>query len=129
MMKNPTALDEPSMLNKLPLITVGFWLLKVSATTLGETAADYLSHDVNLGYAATSLVLFGSFLVLVSLQMWWKRYIPFLFWGVIVATSTAGTAMWPSSVLLGILIVGIIIVMVRQRRLASLQPAMEEVNV
>lgn len=79
--------------NKLPQVTLGFWILKIAATTLGETAGDLLSMTMEVGYLVSSLILFGAFLVLAPFQVASRKYRPFLYWAVIVATSTAGTTM------------------------------------
>lgn len=78
-------------MNKLPKITLAFWIMKIAATTLGETAGDMLSMTLNVGYVASSVILFVGFLVSVTLQIRSTRYIPWLYWLVIVSTSTSGT--------------------------------------
>jgi uncharacterized membrane-anchored protein len=78
---------------KLPRITIAFWVMKIAATTLGETAGDLFSMTMNVGYAISSLVLVGVFVVLLIAQLRATRYHPFLYWSVILATSTAGTTM------------------------------------
>jgi uncharacterized membrane-anchored protein len=78
-------------MNKLPKITLSFWIMKICATTLGETAGDMLSMTLNIGYVVSSVILFAAFLVTVALQMRSRRYIPVLYWLVIVSTSTSGT--------------------------------------
>lgn len=80
-------------MNKLPQITLAFWVMKICATTLGETAGDLLSMTLNVGYAVSSLILIGLFLVALSGQLMARRYLPALYWTVILATSTAGTTM------------------------------------
>ena len=80
-------------LNKLPQITLGFWILKIAATTLGETAGDLLSMTLNVGYLASSLLLFAAFLFLLPFQVASRKYHPPLYWAVIVATSTVGTTL------------------------------------
>jgi uncharacterized membrane-anchored protein len=80
-------------MDKLPVITLAFWVMKICATTLGETAGDLLSMTLNVGYAYSSLILFSFFLVTLACQLMVKRYHPVLYWAVIVATSTAGTTM------------------------------------
>ena len=67
--------------------------MKISATTLGETAGDLLSMTMNVGYAESSIILIGLFLATLAAQMLSKKYIPFLYWLVIISTSTAGTTM------------------------------------
>lgn len=83
-------LHEQAM-NKLPKITLAFWLMKIAATTLGETAGDMLSMTLGVGYVASSVILFVGFLGSVALQLRSRRYRPALYWLVIVSTSTAGT--------------------------------------
>lgn len=81
------------MTNKLPLITAFFWIMKICATTLGETAGDLLSMTLNVGYALSSLILIGVFLATLVTQLVAKSYNPLLYWTVILSTSTAGTTM------------------------------------
>jgi len=76
---------------KIPAVTAAFWVMKICATTLGETGGDLLSMTLDVGYAASSLILIGFFLVTVVGQLAAKRYHPALYWLVIVSTSTAGT--------------------------------------
>ncbi|MBS1962955.1 MAG: hypothetical protein JST04_12120 [Bdellovibrionales bacterium] len=85
--------DGDVLAGKLPAITAAFWVMKISATTLGETGGDWLSMTMNLGYLASTLVFFGIFVVALGTQLAVKRHHPFLYWTVIVATSTAGTTM------------------------------------
>ena len=80
-------------MKKIPAITVLFWVMKICATTLGETAGDLLSMTLHIGYAVSSIVLISGFLATLGLQLYAKKYIPMLYWLVILATSTAGTTM------------------------------------
>ena len=80
-------------MNKLPQITLAFWVMKICATTLGETAGDLLSMTLNVGYAISSMILINVFLVTLVTQLWSKTYNPVLYWIVILSTSTAGTTM------------------------------------
>lgn len=80
-------------MNKIPQITIIFWIMKVCATTLGETAGDLLSLTLDVGYAMSSLILIGLFVLTLSGQLAAKRYHPALYWLVILSTSTAGTAL------------------------------------
>jgi len=79
--------------SKLPKIVAVFWVMKISATTLGETAGDLLSMTLNVGYAASSLILLSGFFLSLGAQLFSKRYHPALYWTVILSTSTAGTTM------------------------------------
>jgi uncharacterized membrane-anchored protein len=80
-------------LSKVPEVTLGFWLIKILATTLGETGGDAVSMSMNLGYAISSIIFIGIFVVAVVAQVAAKAFHPFLYWTVIVATTTAGTTM------------------------------------
>ncbi|WP_285420766.1 hypothetical protein [Pseudomonas sp. efr-133-TYG-5] len=80
-------------MNKLPQITLAFWVMKICATTLGETAGDLLSMTLNVGYALSSLILISVFVLTLVAQLLAKTYKPLLYWIVILSTSTAGTTM------------------------------------
>lgn len=82
-----------SQMNKVAVVTFLFWIMKISATTLGETGGDLLSMTLNIGYAASTLILLLFFAVVLTAQLSVKRYCPPIFWAVILATSTAGTTM------------------------------------
>jgi uncharacterized membrane-anchored protein len=78
---------------KVPAVTLGFWVIKIAATTLGETGGDSLSMTLDLGYALSTAIFAVFFLGLVTAQVRASRFIPFLYWAVIVATTTVGTTM------------------------------------
>ncbi|HEY9725929.1 MAG TPA: hypothetical protein V6D50_05705 [Chroococcales cyanobacterium] len=80
-------------MSKLPQITAFFWIMKICATTLGETAGDLLSMTLNVGYAVSSIILISIFLATLVTQLLSKSYNPLLYWTVILSTSTAGTTM------------------------------------
>lgn len=87
-----------SSLAKLPTITLAFWVMKVAATTLGETLGDFLSKGsdhggLDLGYLLASVIVLAIFFATLIPQLLSNRHIPFLYWSVILATSTAGTTM------------------------------------
>jgi uncharacterized membrane-anchored protein len=77
----------------VPEVTLVFWIIKILATTLGETGGDALSMTMNLGYAVSSAIFLTIFIVTVVAQVAAKRFHPFLYWAVIVATTTAGTTL------------------------------------
>jgi uncharacterized membrane-anchored protein len=79
--------------SKVPEVTLVFWLIKILATTLGETGGDAVSMSLNLGYAVSSIIFIGIFVVAVIAQIAAKAFHPFLYWFVIIATTTAGTTM------------------------------------
>src|SRR6202166_2179524 len=80
-------------LSKVPEVTLTFWIIKIIATTLGETGGDALSMSENLGYAFSSIIFIGTFVIAVTGQIRAKAFHPFLYWFVIVATTTTGTTM------------------------------------
>lgn len=77
--------------NKVAEITLLFWVMKIVATTLGETLGDYLAMTLNLGYATGILITAAFFFIVLGIQLTVKRYIPVFFWLVIIATTTLGT--------------------------------------
>ncbi|MEO5946900.1 MAG: hypothetical protein ABIP79_08790 [Chitinophagaceae bacterium] len=77
--------------HKLPLITISFWVMKIIATTLGETLGDHISMTLNLGYLVSLIVTFAFFLIVLVNQLIAKKYVPVFFWVVIIATTTVGT--------------------------------------
>jgi uncharacterized membrane-anchored protein len=79
--------------NKIPELTLLFWIMKITATTLGETGGDWVAQTMNVGYGVSTLIFFGFFIVALVTQLLINRYIPVVYWAVIVATSTAGTTM------------------------------------
>ena len=79
--------------SKVPEVTLVFWIIKVLATTLGETGGDAVSMSMNLGYAVSSFIFIGIFVVAVIAQIAAKKFHPFLYWLVVIATTTAGTTM------------------------------------
>lgn len=80
-------------MNKLPAITLSFWIMKICATTLGETAGDLLSMTMNVGYAFSSVILLSFFFATLVVQLSTKKFHPIIYWAVILSTSTAGTTM------------------------------------
>lgn len=80
-------------LSKVPEITLIFWIIKIAATTLGETAGDAVTMSMNLGYLVGTIIFAGIFLIAVTAQIRAKRFHPYLYWTVIVATTTAGTTL------------------------------------
>ena len=79
--------------SKVPEVTLIFWIIKVLATTLGETGGDAVSMSMDLGYALSSVIFIGIFVVAVVAQILARKFHPSLYWFVVVATTTAGTTM------------------------------------
>jgi uncharacterized membrane-anchored protein len=78
-------------LSKVPAVTLSFWIIKILATTVGETGGDALSMTLNLGYAVSSVIFLTFFVFALSAQLMVKRYHPVTYWAVVVATTTVGT--------------------------------------
>ena len=85
--------SRPAHGSKVPHVTLAFWVVKILATTLGETGGDALSMTLDLGYAVSSIIFIALFVVAVWAQVRARRFHPLLYWSVIVATTTAGTTM------------------------------------
>jgi len=83
----------PAVANKVAAVTLGFWILKILATTLGETGGDWLTMTLGLGYGPGALLLLGLFALTLWAQLRARGFHRGLYWVVILSTSTAGTAM------------------------------------
>lgn len=92
---NPTftAQRADDALTKVPAVTLLFWIIKIAATTLGETAGDALSMSLNLGYLTSTGIFAVIFLAAVTAQMRARQFHPWLYWTTIIATTTVGTTM------------------------------------
>lgn len=84
---------DRSVMKKLPEVTLAFWIMKIAATTLGETAGDLFAQTLGLGYFLTTVALFLIFVVTLVVQLRSTHYNPFFYWTVILSTSMAGTTM------------------------------------
>src|SRR5246127_2060347 len=80
-------------LSKVPEVTLIFWIMKIAATTLGETGGDAVSMSMNLGYLVGTAIFAAIFLVAVLAQIKAKGFHPFLYWATIIATTTVGTTL------------------------------------
>lgn len=80
-------------LSKVPELTLIFWIIKIAATTLGETGGDAVSMSMNLGYLVGTAIFAVIFLVAVAAQIKARRFHPFLYWTTIIATTTVGTTL------------------------------------
>ncbi len=85
--------DRRELLSKVPAITLGFWIIKILATTLGETAGDTVSMSMNLGYLVGTAIFLTALIALVWWQVAATRFHPLLYWTTIIASTTAGTTM------------------------------------
>jgi uncharacterized membrane-anchored protein len=88
---DPANTDAANVWNKVPLITLTFWIVKILATTVGETGGDALSMTLDLGYLVSTLIFLGFFVVTLTAQVASRRYHPLYYWLVVVAITTLGT--------------------------------------
>jgi uncharacterized membrane-anchored protein len=86
-------IDQQNSETKVPEVTLGFWIIKILATTLGETGGDTLSMTMDLGYLVSSAIFLAVLVLLVVMQIVAKKFHPFLYWVAIVASTTAGTTL------------------------------------
>ena len=77
--------------NRVPKVTVDFWLIKLMAVTVGETAADYLNQNLGLGLSTTSWIMSGLLIAALMLQFSQKKYVPWIYWVAVVLISVVGT--------------------------------------
>jgi uncharacterized membrane-anchored protein len=80
-----------TMMNKVPEVTIYFWLIKILCTTVGETAADYLNTNLGFGLTNTTWVAAGILAVLLTVQFSLRRYVAGIYWSVVVVISVLGT--------------------------------------
>ena len=85
--------DPTERTSKVPEVTLIFWIIKVAATTLGETGGDAVSMSLNLGYLISTGIFAAIFLVAVAAQIAAKQFLPWLYWATIIATTTVGTTL------------------------------------
>src|ERR1700692_830829 len=83
----------PESFNKIPEVSLAFWIIKIAATTLGETGGDTVTMTLNWGYLAGTALFLAALVILVSLQIMAKKFHPFLYWATIIASTTFGTTM------------------------------------
>jgi uncharacterized membrane-anchored protein len=86
-----SAAEQPA--SKVPEVTLIFWIMKIAATTLGETGGDTVTMTLSLGYLVGTLIFFSLLVILVVLQIAAKKFHPVLYWATIVASTTAGTVL------------------------------------
>ena len=83
--------DATQMLNKVPEVTLYFWIIKIMATTVGETAADFLNFNLHFGLTGTSVVISMLLIVFLVVQVYAQKYVPWRYWLVVVLISIVGT--------------------------------------
>lgn len=90
-MENALHAQTRTMLNKVPLVTLYFWVIKIMATTVGETAADFLNTNLNLGLTNTSILMAALLVAALVGQFRKDRYVPWIYWVAVVLISVVGT--------------------------------------
>jgi uncharacterized membrane-anchored protein len=85
--------EERASASKVPIVTLGFWIIKILATTLGETGGDTVTMTMQLGYLTGTLIFLSALVVLVVLQIRARKFHPYLYWATIIASTTAGTTL------------------------------------
>src|SRR5437764_12073009 len=86
-----TGTGSLALFNKVPKVTVDFWIVKLLAVTVGETAADYMNLDLGLGLSLTSWILTGFLVAALVLQFLQRKYVPRIYWTAVVLISVVGT--------------------------------------
>lgn len=86
-----TAFAIDKRYNRVPKVTIDFWLIKLMAVTVGETAADFLSTNLGLGLPMTSMIMSGLLIAALALQFSQRKYIPWIYWITVVLVSVVGT--------------------------------------
>ena len=86
-MKTQANQDALQILNKVPEVTIYFWIIKIMATTVGETAADFLSFNLHLGLTITSILMSFFLLIALLIQVRAKKYVPWIYWIAVVLIS------------------------------------------
>lgn len=90
-MNDVLKMEAKGLFNKVPEVILFFWIIKILATTVGETAADFLNFNLNLGLSGTSVVMAGLLSAVLVAQLRAKRYLPWLYWLTVVLISVVGT--------------------------------------
>ncbi|WP_454722457.1 MULTISPECIES: COG4705 family protein [Cupriavidus] len=132
-MHTPSPNPMPDWLNKVPQVTLGFWIIKVLSTTVGETGADFLAVNAGLGQVATSGGMALLLAVALFAQLRTHRYVPWLYWLTVVLVSVVGTqitdaltdgmgvSLYVSTAAFAVLLAVIFLVWYRRERTLSIQ--------
>lgn len=84
-------MEKTTINNRVPQVTADFWIIKLLAVTMGETAADYLNVNLGLGLTTTSIIMTGVLILALIAQFWQKRYVPCAYWLAVILISVVGT--------------------------------------
>src|SRR4030081_1791758 len=91
MVNDPAVIGPNGLLNKVPEVTLAFWIIKIMSTTVGETGADYLAVHVGLGTTITGAIMALLLLAALLAQLRMQRYVPWIYWLTVVLVSVVGT--------------------------------------
>ncbi len=86
-------MSPSAAINKVPAITLGFWVIKILATTLGEVGGDAVTMSMNLGYLVGTALFASAFIIAVQAQIRARRFQPWIYWAAIIASTTVGTTL------------------------------------
>jgi uncharacterized membrane-anchored protein len=124
--------DAVTMLNKVPEVTLLFWIVKILSTTVGETAADFLADNVGLGLTVTSLIMAAALAVALVIQFRTRRYVPWVYWLAVVLISVVGTlisdnlvdnlgvSLWTTTIVFGVCLAATFVTWWRSERTLSI---------
>src|ERR1700682_3575931 len=90
-LNRPASAPVPTLLNKVPQVTLAFWAIKIMSTTVGETGADYLAVHAGLGTAITGGIMVVLLVAALLLQLRSRQYVPWNYWLTVVLVSVVGT--------------------------------------
>src|SRR6187397_3114915 len=85
--------EKESIYSKVPEVTLGFWIIKILATTLGETGGDAVSMSMDLGYLLSTAIFLALFVAAVAAQIATRKFNPYIYWVTIIASTTVGTTL------------------------------------
>ncbi len=117
-MSNVTSRHVSDMLNKVPEVTLAFWIIKIMSTTVGETGADYLAVHVGLGTAVTGVIMGTLLVIALVLQLRSREYVPWIYWLCVVLVSVVGTQI--STTVFAIALAAIFAIWYRSERTLSI---------
>jgi uncharacterized membrane-anchored protein len=125
--------ELPGLLNKVPQVALGFWIIKILSTTVGETGADFLAVNVGLGTAITGGAMATLLAIALAAQVRARRYVPWLYWLTVVLVSVVGTqitdmltdrlgvSLYVSTTVFSVLLIAVFAVWYRIERTLSIQ--------
>jgi uncharacterized membrane-anchored protein len=134
-MTQSSALDDPRlrlMLNKVPEVTIWFWVIKILCTTVGESFADWINMTLGVGLVNTAVLFTAIFVAVLAVQMRLRQYVPFAYWLTVVVVSVTGTLytdiltdqvgvpLWISTTVFSVLLAGVFAIWFARERTLSI---------